>query len=132
VNTVDKAQLIGTLIFTLVSFFGSLMLMGLVSMWVWIPLLSVSLFSMTFFGYHTWLIIKDAYFSNPVPDFRGEMSPEDKERLAQMEYAEAERTYQPIDEQKGNGKKIKSPDYKKTKKRLRKLQKEGRISNRNK
>ena len=72
------------------------------------------------------------YFNKPVPDYRKEMSPEDKERLARMEYAEAERTYQPSEEEKGKGKKMKSPNYKKTKKRLRKLQKEGRISNRSK
>ena len=131
-NKIDKAQLIGSLIFTSVSLFGSLTLMGLVSMWIWVPWLLVSLFSMTFFGYYSWLIIRDAYFTKPVPDYRKEMSPEDKERLARMEYEEAERTYKPPGEEKGEGKKMKSPNYKKTKKRLRKLQKEGRKNNRNK
>ena len=131
-NKIDKAQLIGSLIFTSVSLFGSLTLMGLISVWIWLPWLLVSLFSMTFFGYYSWLIIKDAYFTKPVPDYREEMSPEDKARLAQIEYDARVAAYKPPEKEKGKGKKMKSPNYKKTKKRLRKLQKEGRISNRSK
>ena len=126
-NKVDIAQLIGSLIFTFSSLFGAIVvLIGYIPTVIWAIWFLILLFSSFFFGHYSWLIIKDAYFNKPVPDYRA-LSNEDKMKLAKMEA-----NLDTVEAAKSGPKKMKSRNYKKTEKRLRKLQKEGRINNRKK
>ena len=126
-NKVDRAQLIGSLIFTFSSLFGAIVvLIGYIPTVIWAIWFLILLFSSFFFGHYSWLIIKDAYFNKEVPDYRN-MSDEDKMKLARIEA-----NLDTVEEAKPKPKNMKARKYKKTKKRLRKLQKEGRINNRKK
>ena len=126
-NKVDRAQLIGSLIFTFSSLFGSIViLIGYVPTVIWAIWFLILLFSSFFFGHYSWLIIKDAYFNKEVPDYRG-MSDEDKMKLAKIEA-----NLDTVEEGIVKSKKQRARGYKKTKKHLRKLQKAGRINNRKK
>jgi hypothetical protein len=126
-NKVDRAQLIGSLIFTFSSLFGAIVvLIGYVPTVIWAIWFLILLFSSFFFGHYSWLIIKDAYFNKEVPDYRG-MSDEDKMKLAKIEA-----NLDTVEEVAKKSKNMRARNYKKTKKHLRKLQKEGRINNRKK
>jgi|TARA_R100000789_G_scaffold36059_1_gene38964 hypothetical protein len=126
-NKIDRAQLIGSLIFTFSSLFGGIViLIGYVPTVIWALWFLVLLFSFLFFGWYSWLIVKDAYFNKEVPDYRG-LSEEDKMKLARMEA-----NLNTVKTAKPGPKKMKARNYKKTEKRLRKLQKEGRINSRKK
>ena len=126
-NKVDRAQLIGSLIFTFSSLFGAIViLIGYVPTVIWAIWFLILLFSSLFFGHYSWLIIKDAYFTKPVPDYRA-LSDEDKMKLAKIEA-----NLDTVEEAVTKSKNMRARNYKKTKKHLRKLQKEGRINNRKK
>jgi hypothetical protein len=126
-NKIDRAQLIGSLIFTFSSLFGGIViLIGYVPTVIWALWFLVLLFSFLFFGWYSWLIVKDAYFNKEVPDYRG-LSEEDKMKLARMEA-----NLNTVKTAKPGPKKMKARNYKKTEKRLRTLQKEGRINSRKK
>ena len=124
---VDKSQLIGSLIFTFSSLFGAIViLMGYVPTVIWAVWFLILLFSFLFFGRYSWFIIRDAYFTKPIPDYRG-LSEEDKMKLAKIEA-----NLDTVEKAEPGPKNIKARNYKKAKKQLRKLQKEGRINNRKK
>jgi hypothetical protein len=127
-NKVDRAQLIGSLIFTFSSIFGGIViLIGYVPTFIWATWFMILLFSSIFFGHYSWLIIKDAYFNKTVPDYRKGLSDDDKKELARIGAS-----LDVAEEEESRPKKLKPKNYKKTMKRLRQLQKKGRINNRKK
>ena len=124
---VDKSQLIGSLIFTFSSLFGAIViLMGYVPTVIWAVWFLILLFSFLFFGRYSWFIIRDAYFTKPIPDYRG-LSEEDKMKLAKIEA-----NLDTVEEAIAKSKNQRAKHYKKTKNHLRKLQKAGRLNNRKK